>query len=87
MAWEENRYFDLRRWQKAEGDLSETCKWLTAMVITKNADGTVSEEAFEMRIKEMNSWNDRIREKISKGIKYKVVRIDDKYFENLLNFK
>ena len=47
----------------------------------------VSEEAFEMRIKEMHSWNDRIREKIRNGVKYKVVRIDDKYFENLLNFK
>ena len=55
--------------------------------ITSGAEINVSEEAFEMRIKEMNSWNDRIREKISKGIKYKVVRIDDKYFENLLNFK
>lgn len=55
--------------------------------ITSGVEINVSEEAFEMRIKEMNSWNDRIREKISKGIKYKVVRIDDKYFENLLNFK
>ena len=40
LAWEENRYFDLRRWQKPEGDLSETCKWLTATVITKKADGS-----------------------------------------------
>lgn len=42
LAWEENRYFDLRRWQKSDGNLSETCKWLTAMVITKNADGSLS---------------------------------------------
>lgn len=40
LAWEENRYFDLRRWQKPDGNLGETCKWLTAMVITKNADGS-----------------------------------------------
>lgn len=40
LAWEEQRYFDMRRWQNPDGDLSETAKWLTAMVITKNADGT-----------------------------------------------
>jgi hypothetical protein len=42
LAWEEHRYFDLRRWQKPDGDLSATCKWLTAMLITKNPDGTFS---------------------------------------------
>ncbi len=42
LAWEENRYFDLRRWQEPDGDLSETCKWFTAMVITKNGDGSFS---------------------------------------------
>lgn len=40
LAWEENRYFDLRRWQEPDGDLSETCKWFTAMVVTKNGDGS-----------------------------------------------
>lgn len=40
LAWEEQRYFDLRRWQKPDGDLYETCKWVTAMQITKNSDGT-----------------------------------------------
>lgn len=40
LAWEEQRYFDLRRWQKPTGDLSETCKWFTAMVITKNSEGS-----------------------------------------------
>lgn len=39
LAWEEQRYFDLRRWQKPDGDLSETCKWLTGMRITKESDG------------------------------------------------
>jgi hypothetical protein len=38
LAWEEQRYFDLRRWQRPDGDLSATCKYLTAMVITKNGD-------------------------------------------------
>ena len=40
LAWEENRFFDLRRWQTPNGDLSETSKWFTAMVITKNSDGS-----------------------------------------------
>ncbi len=38
LAWEENRFFDVRRWQTPSGDLSETNKWFTAMVITKNSD-------------------------------------------------
>lgn len=40
LAFEENRYFDLRRWTKPDGDLSETCKWLTAVYITRNSDGS-----------------------------------------------
>lgn len=55
--------------------------------ISSGKEINVSEEAFEMRIKEMHSWNDKINEKNRNGVKYKVVRIDDKYFENLLNFK
>ena len=35
LAWEEVRYFDLRRWQKPEGNLNATCQWLTGMRITK----------------------------------------------------
>lgn len=50
LAWEEHRYFDLRRWQKPDGDLHATCAWLTAMYITKNADGSFS---YERR----NIWN------------------------------
>jgi hypothetical protein len=42
LAWEEQRYFDLRRWQTPTGDLSATCKYMTAMVITDNGDGTLS---------------------------------------------
>ncbi|KAA6348004.1 RagB/SusD family nutrient uptake outer membrane protein [termite gut metagenome] len=44
LAWEEQRYFDLRRWQTPQGDLSATCKWLTAMTITKNGgdDGSLA---------------------------------------------
>ena len=67
------------------------CSMNEAGIITCNISSgkeiNVSEEAFDMRIKEMNSWNNRIREKVRNGVKYKVVRIDDKYFENLLNFR
>lgn len=40
LALNENRYFDLRRWQQPDGDLSKTCKWLTAMKIEKQTDGS-----------------------------------------------
>jgi uncharacterized protein YcfL len=55
--------------------------------ISSGKEINVSEEAFDMRMKEMKSWNDRIEDKIRNGVKYKVVRIDDEYFKNLLNFK
>lgn len=38
MGWEETRYFDLRRWQQPTGDLSETCKWLTAMWVKREGN-------------------------------------------------
>lgn len=44
MAFEETRYFDLRRWQKPGGDLSETCRYFTAMWITRNGDGSFNYE-------------------------------------------
>lgn len=40
LAMEENRYFDIRRWTSPTGDLAKTDKWVTAMVITRNQDGT-----------------------------------------------
>jgi hypothetical protein len=44
LNWEEVRYFDIRRWQKPTGDLSQTCRYFTCMWITKNADGTFTYE-------------------------------------------
>ena len=41
LAWEETRYFDLRRWQSPSGDLSATCKYFTAMTVTVGGDGTL----------------------------------------------
>ncbi len=40
LAMEENRFFDVRRWTSPTGDLSKTDKWITAMEITRNNDGT-----------------------------------------------
>jgi hypothetical protein len=40
LAMEENRYFDIRRWTQPGGDLSKTDKWITAMEIRRNNDGT-----------------------------------------------
>jgi hypothetical protein len=43
LAWEEQRYFDLRRWQQPTGDLSATCKYFTAMKITKSGSNLTYE--------------------------------------------
>jgi hypothetical protein len=59
LAWEENRYFDLRRWQSPAGDLSETCKWLTAMVITKEADGSLIYERRNISQNPRGGWQNR----------------------------
>lgn len=59
LAWEETRYFDLRRWQKPDGDLSETCAWLTAMYITKNDDGTFNYERRNIWSKERGGAENR----------------------------
>jgi len=40
LAMEENRFYDVRRWSLPDGDLSKTDKWITAMDITRNDDGT-----------------------------------------------
>ena len=40
LAYYENRYFDMRRWQQPDGDMSELCKYLTAMKIEKQPDNS-----------------------------------------------
>lgn len=42
LAMEENRYFDVRRWSTPTADLAKTDRWVTAMEITRKADGTFS---------------------------------------------
>ncbi len=43
-AFEEQRYFDVRRWQSPDGDLSKTDKYITRINITKNTNGTFNYE-------------------------------------------
>ncbi|HBK30190.1 MAG TPA: RagB/SusD family nutrient uptake outer membrane protein, partial [Porphyromonadaceae bacterium] len=59
LAWEEQRYFDLRRWQKPTGNLSETCKWFTAMVITKKNDGGFSYTRQNVSSSSRGGWQNR----------------------------
>lgn len=48
LAWEECRYFDLRRWQRPEGDLSATCRWLTGMEPIPQDDGTFKYQRYSI---------------------------------------
>jgi hypothetical protein len=59
LAWEEQRYFDLRRWQKPDGDLSATCKWFTTMIITKNGDGSFSYSRQNIISTPRGGWQNR----------------------------
>lgn len=47
----------------------------------------VSEELFEMLLRDIKVGNKWIEEWKRKGSKYKTTRLDDKYFNNLLNYK
>lgn len=40
LALEGYRYFDVRRWNTPDGNLEKTDRWITAMWITRNADGS-----------------------------------------------
>lgn len=59
LAWEEHRYFDLRRWQTPDGDLSETCKWFTAMVITKKEDNSFTYNRQNISNNPRDGWRNR----------------------------
>jgi hypothetical protein len=58
-AFEENRYFDMRRWCKPDGDLGMLCKYLTAMWITKKPDGTYTYERKNVWNVERGGWRNR----------------------------
>lgn len=59
LAWEEARYYDLRRWQKPEGNLNATCQWLTGMRITKNEDGSFSYQRYNISTNPRGGYQNR----------------------------
>lgn len=56
LAMEENRYFDVRRWTKPDGDLAKTDRWITAMKITRNSNGTYSYNRVNVRSTERKCY-------------------------------
>ncbi len=59
LAMEENRYFDLRRWTQPGGDLAATDQWVTAMEITRNANGTFTYKRRTVREEERKNYTDK----------------------------
>src|SRR3546814_367769 len=59
LSFEENRYFDVRRWTSPEGDLSKTDKWITAAAITRNADGTYTYDRKTVREVERKCYTNK----------------------------
>ncbi|WP_291203948.1 RagB/SusD family nutrient uptake outer membrane protein [Dyadobacter sp.] len=59
LAMEENRYFDLRRWSKPTDDLSQTDRWVTAMEITRNADGSFTYARRPVRTTERKNYTNK----------------------------
>ena len=49
LAFETQRYFDVRRWSEPDGDLSKTDKWISAIKITRNPDGSFTYERDNVR--------------------------------------
>lgn len=54
---------------------------------TSGKEMNMSEELFKFRVRDMDTWNKNIQKNIDTGLKYKVVRIDKQYLEDLLNYK
>lgn len=59
LAMEEDRYFDIRRWSSPNGDLSATDKWVGAMDITRNANGTYSYTRRPVRLTERKCYTNK----------------------------
>lgn len=59
LAMEENRYFDVRRWTQPDGDLSATDRWVTAMEITRNADGTFTYKRRPVRTEDRKNYTNK----------------------------
>ena len=55
--------------------------------VKSGKDLNISEEIFELRIRDMESCNEWVRKCQKEGEKYKITRLDEKYFNQLLNYK
>ena len=49
LAYENQRYFDMRRWQTPNGNMETLCKWVTGMLINKQSDGSFTYERVNTR--------------------------------------
>lgn len=59
LAMEENRYFDVRRWALPGEDLSDTDRWITAMEITRNANGNYQYRRRVVRTEDRKCFTNR----------------------------
>lgn len=59
LALEGNRYFDVRRWTKPDGDLSKTDKWITAAFITRISNGEYTYERDVVRPNERQCYTNK----------------------------
>lgn len=55
--------------------------------VESGKDINISEEIFELRIRDMESCNEWVRKCKREGKNYKITRLDEKYFNQLLNYK
>jgi hypothetical protein len=55
LAFEEQRYYDVRRWQIPTGDLTETDQYVSGMDIVKNSDGSFTYKRFRFAPRECHS--------------------------------
>ncbi|MDD4225232.1 MAG: RagB/SusD family nutrient uptake outer membrane protein [Mariniphaga sp.] len=59
LSWEEHRYYDVRRWQQPDGDLSKTDKWVGAIWWTRQSDGTFTFERRPVRENPRGCWENK----------------------------
>ncbi|MBE8713726.1 RagB/SusD family nutrient uptake outer membrane protein [Sphingobacterium hungaricum] len=59
LAFEENRYFDVRRWSNPTDDLSETDAWVTAAEITRNPNGSYTYRRRTVRALSRSNFSNR----------------------------
>lgn len=59
LAFEENRYFDVRRWSNPSDDLIKTDRWVTAMEITRTAANAYSYQRRVVRPTERKNYTNK----------------------------